>query len=39
MHQLLKTTIIATALTVGTFGPAAFSTSQANAFEIVMKRP
>lgn len=39
MHQLLKTTGLATALAVGTFGPAALSTSQVNAFEIVIKQP
>lgn len=39
MHQLLKTTTLATALAFGTFGPGALSTSQVNAFEIVIKQP
>lgn len=39
MHQLLKTTGLATALTFGTFGQVVFSTPQVNAFEIVIKQP
>jgi len=39
MHQLLKTTGLATALAFGTFGQTVFSTSPVNAFEIVIKQP